>query len=317
MDQALLSSRAVIGMYYARLANPAIGWVDMIANLFNSDQALETYAFLGQNPRMREWVGGRQAKGLRGNSFSITNKHYEATLEIALRDLRRDKTPQLRARINEFADEGQAHWGTLLSSLIAGGLTAVCYDGQFFFDADHAEGDSGNQSNKIQSDLSDTPAAVHGIVTNPSVEEMQQALMKGVAQIISFKDDQGRPMNNTARRFLALMPTPTLYMKALAAVSTIATAALAQNINPNVLANFRIDVDMDAESAWTDQFTVWRTDSEVKALIRQSETDPNLKVKDENSEFAFDNDAMQLGIDAWRNAGYGYWQRACHVTFVA
>ena len=51
-------------MYYARLENPMnAGWIAGVSNLFGSDQASETYAFLGQTPRMREWIGGRQAKG--------------------------------------------------------------------------------------------------------------------------------------------------------------------------------------------------------------------------------------------------------------
>ena len=41
-----------------------------------------------------------------------------------------------------------------------------------------------------------------------------------------------------------------------------------------------------------------------------------VKMKDERSEFAFDNDAIQIGIDAWRAADYGRWQRACYVTMV-
>jgi phage major head subunit gpT-like protein len=38
---------------------------------------------------MRNWVGGRQAKGFTTNGLTIENKHFEATLEIPLVDLRR------------------------------------------------------------------------------------------------------------------------------------------------------------------------------------------------------------------------------------
>jgi hypothetical protein len=42
MDQQILSSRAVLGMYFARLENPVnAGWIDGISNLFGSDQASE------------------------------------------------------------------------------------------------------------------------------------------------------------------------------------------------------------------------------------------------------------------------------------
>lgn len=316
MDQSILSSRAVLGMYFARLETPnAAGWIDGVSNLFNSDQASEQYPFLGQVPRMREWIGGRNAKGLRSNSMTITNKHYESTLEIALRDLRRDKTPQIQARISEFASEGDAHWSTLVSDLIIAAPAAVCYDGQFFFDTDHVEGDSGTQDNDIQVDISTLPAAVHGVITAPSVEEMQQSIIKGIAKILSFKDDRGRPMNSNAKSFLVTVPLG-LWIPAVAAVNAVTTSAMQNNANPNLLANFKIDVQMIPELTWTDSFAVWRTDSPIKGIIRQNETDPQVKMKDENSEYAFDNDAIQIGIDAWRGADYGLWQRACYVTMI-
>lgn len=318
MDQSILSSRAVIGMYYARLENnKGLPWVAGVANQFNSDQSSETYPFLGQSPVMREWVGGRQAKGWSSNSLTVTNKHYEATLEIALRDLRRDKTGQIQARIGEFVDRQQTHWASLLSALIAAGPSTVCYDGQFFFDTDHSEGESGAQSNDITFDLSDSSASVKGSPTAPSIEVAQQSLLAAIAQILSFKDDKGEPMNENAREFLAVVPT-SLFLVYSAAVASITTAALQQNLNPNLIAGLKISIEMNPRlNAWTDSFAVFRTDSNIKAFIAQSETDPVLKVKDENSEFAFDNDAIQLGVDAWRNVAYGYWQRACYVTLVA
>lgn len=314
MDQSILSSRAVMGMYYARLeANPGMGWIDGVSNMFSSDQASETYPFLGQSPGMREWIGGRHAKGLSSESLTITNKHYENTLEIELRDMRRDKTGQIVARVNEFADRSMTHWASLLTTLIINGTSTTCYDGQFFFDTDHSEGESGTQDNDISVDISALPAAVHGSVTAPSVEEFQQAILKGIAQILSFKDNQGEPMNENATRFLVMVPV-SLYLTATAAVSTLMTAALQQNLNPNQIAGLTVDVQMNPRLTWTDSFAVFRTDSPIKSMIRQSETEGNMKIKDENSEFAFDNDAIQMGVDAWRNVGYGYWQRACYVT---
>ncbi|OGI44526.1 MAG: hypothetical protein A2V92_03740 [Candidatus Muproteobacteria bacterium RBG_16_65_31] len=314
MDESILSSRAVIGAYYARLeASPGLAWVNGVSNMFNSDQVSETYPFLGQSPAMREWIGGRQPKGLRDNSLMIVNKHYEATLEIAVRDARRDKTGQIVARVNEFADRALTHWASLLSTLILAGTSTVCYDGQYYFDTDHSEGDSGTQDNDIVVDISLLPAAVHGVVTAPSVEEMQQSILKGITQVLSFKDDRGEPLNEGAREFLVLVPVG-LYMTAVAACSTLTTAALQQNLNPNLVAGLRVDIQMDARSTWTDSFAVFRTDSPIKGLIRQQETENEMKAKAEGSEFEFDNDAWQFGIDSWRNVGYGYWQRACYVT---
>lgn len=318
MDQSSLSSRAIMGMYFARLeADPGLGWLGDVSNLFTSDQSSETYKFLGQSPAMREWIGGRHAKGFTDQGLTIVNKHYEATIEVQKRDARRDKTAQIQARMEEFADRAVTHWASLVSAALLAGSATVCYDGQYFFDTDHSEGSSGVQSNSISVDISGLPAAVHGAAaTAPSMEEMQQAILAGITQILTFKDDRGEPMNESARSFTVKVP-PSLYMVAVAACAGITTAALQQNLNPNLIASMNVKVVMNTRlSSWTDKFAVFRTDSPIKALIRQTEQDVELKAKAEGSEFEFDNDAWQFGIDAWRGCGFGYWQRACLVTMV-
>lgn len=316
MDQSLLSSRAIRGMYFARLeTNPGLAWVDAVSNLYGSDQASETYAFMGQSPAMREWIAGRIAKGYAVNAFTILNKEYEATIEFKLRDVRRDKTGQIRARIAEFADRSQTHWANLLSTLLLNGASTLCYDGQYYFDTDHQEGLSGVQSNKITVDISVLPALVHGSTVAPSVEEFQQALLAGIAQILSFKDDQGEPMNENATQFAAQVPIG-LYLTAIAALGPITTANLQNNLNANALSKFNVDVQMNPRLTWTDTFSIFRTDSPIKGLVRQNEQDVELKAKAEGSEFEFDEKAWQFGIDASRGVGYGYWQRACQVQLV-
>ena len=122
-------------------------------------------------------------------------------------------------------------------------------------------------------------------------------------------------MNENARRFCVFVPV-SLYLTATAAVSTLVTQALQQNLNPNLIAGLTVDVFMNPRLTWTDTFAVCRTDSPIKAFIRQTEQEVELKAKAEGSEFEFDNDAWQFGIDAWRGVGYGYWQRACQVQLV-
>src|SRR3954465_2492989 len=113
-DLSLLSSRAIRGMYFAaRESNAGNLWLPRVSNLFGSDQASETYRFLGAIPIFREWVGGRQANGFRGDGITIVNTQYENTIEIRKTDVRRDKTDQIRARIAEFSNSGDVHWASL------------------------------------------------------------------------------------------------------------------------------------------------------------------------------------------------------------
>lgn len=315
MGVATLSSRAIIGRFYRTLEQDlGASWIDGISMLFDSDQPSEEYKWLGQVPAMREWIGGRQAKGFRENGITIANKHYEATIEFLLRELRRDKTRQVNVRIDEFAQRANSHWASLLSTLVLNGESTVCYDGQFFFDTDHAEGDSGTQSNDLAVDISTLPTQVHGTVTVPSTEEMAQSILQAVQQILGFKDDRGEPMNEMARRFTVMFPTP-LYNIGVAAVSLPFLAQGISNLIP-AQQKFSIEAEMNARLTWTDKFGVFRTDGSAKPLIRQQETPVQLKVKGEGSEFEFDFDAWQFGLDTWRNVGYGFWQHASLVTMI-
>jgi phage major head subunit gpT-like protein len=310
-----ITSKGVIGSFYAALRQDlGQSWIPGISMLFNSTQETETYKWLGMVPGMREWVGGRQPKGFRENGITITNKKYESTLEVNVDDLRRDKTGQLRVRIAEQARRANAHWASLLSTLISNGESGVCYDGQYFFDTDHSEGSSGTQSNDIAVDISALPCSAHGTSLVPSREEAAQSVLQAVSKIIGFVDDQGEPMNENARSFVVMAaPQNPIYYPLLDAISLpslltgVTNSIQATDFVIKVVANARL-------SAWDNQFAVFRTDAEVKPFIRQEEEDITVAAKAEGSEFEFDTDKHQYGIKAIRNVGYGYWQTGCLVT---
>jgi phage major head subunit gpT-like protein len=316
-----LGSRAIIGRYYRQLEIEAgASWVNDVSNLFDSDQESETYKWLGQVPAFREWIGGRQAKGFSENGITIENKHFEATLEVLVREMRRDKTGQVMARIDELAARTVSHWASLLSTLILNGPSTVCYDGQFFFDTDHTEGDSGAQDNDIQVDISGLAASVHGVVTAPSVEEMQGSIVAGIQQILKFKDNQGEPYNEMAKAFLVMVPV-SLFFPAVAAVNLQGPArAFASQTGLDALVQAGLSIKVQAntrlDGSWTDEFAVFRTDSAIKPLIRQEETPVVMKAIAEGSELEFKEDRHEYGVDAWRNVGYGLWQGSCLVTMV-
>ncbi len=313
-----ITERQVIGTFYKALEEyTGAGWVGSVANYFTSDQDKEDYAWLGMAPALQRWVGGRGAKGFTENNIEIENLHYEATVEILLRDLRRDKTGQVMTRVREMARRTNEHWADLLTTLIINGPSTTCYDGQYFFDTDHSEGDSGTQSNSISVDISGLPVDNHGDITNPSIAEMQLAIAKGVEAIVGFLDNQGKPMNSGASSFIVMVPV-SLMNTAMQAVATPAQVSESQTVLQALKGAFSITavVNPFLGTNWSEQFAVFRTDSEVKAFIRQEETAVQLKTKWEDSEFCFDNDAVQAGFDTWRNVGYGYWQNACLVTMI-
>ena len=206
MGAEVLSSRAVIGTFYELLEqNVGNSWIDAVSNLFDSDQAKETYPWIGMVPTLREWIGGRHAKGFNSAELEIENLHFEATIEVLVKELRRDKTGQLRIRLGELADRTNAHWARLLSVLLLNGESQVCYDGQYYFDTDHQEGQSGVQSNKITTTIANLVAENPGTPSAPSVAVFQQAvarwpgvkLAKNQATYLAWIDFAGTGMSTS------------------------------------------------------------------------------------------------------------------------
>lgn len=311
MGASALSSRAIIGEYYKTLEEGAgMGWFGQVSNLFESNQPSEVYKWLGQVPQMREWIGGRQAKGFTTNGIEIQNLKFESTLEVDVDDLRRDKTGQVLARVRELARRTNSHWTSLGTQLVLNGASQICYDGQYFFDTDHSEGASGAQSNSITVDISALPTAVHGTPAMPSVEEMQLAITTAVQQMVGFVDDQGEPFNEDASGFLVLAPVSMMKVVKQAVATPVQIDA-----SQTAMTAFKQDMMIEAAvsprlSSWSDKFVVFRTDSEIKPFIRQNETDVEMKAVAEGSELEFNEDKHRYGVTARRNVGYGLWQHA-------
>lgn len=312
MGADVLSSRAIIGEFFARLEqNPGANWIDKISMYFKSNQPTEEYKWLGQVPMMRQWVGGREPKGLRDAGITIPNLEFEATLEILARDMLRDKSDQTLVRVRELADRTNAHFAKLLTTLMIAGESAVCYDGQYFFDTDHSEGDSGSQSNDLSIDISALPCNQHGSTTAPSPEEMEQSILQTIQAILGFKDDQGEPMNEGASNFLVMVPVPFYSAAAAAITNPVLTSGKTNSI---VASDFSISLAVNPRLTWTTKFATFRADGNVKPFIRQEEDGVVFKALAEDSEYAFVNNKYLYGVNSSRNVGYGYWQHACLAT---
>lgn len=308
MGASGLGSRAIIGAFYNKLQQDLNQtWIPGTSMLFQSNQESETYKWLGMSPAMREWIGGRDAKGFRENGITIINKKYESTLEVLVDEIRRDKTGQVMLRVAEQARRANSHWASLLTALIIAGEAAggECYDGQYFFDTDHSEGDSGTQDNDL------TGAAA--TATQPTVTEMVDAIMACVAAILGFKDDQGEPMNEGASIFRVMVPT--VYMGPAAGALNNAFISSGNSNTLVTLEGFKFALTVNPRLTSGAKFYVFREDGDTKAFIRQEEEPITVSAVAEGSELEFNEDKHHYGIKAIRNVGYGYWQHACLYTF--
>jgi phage major head subunit gpT-like protein len=95
------------------------------------------YKWLGDFPMMQEWVGDRVIKDLSAFKYEITNKSYEATVEVDRDDIEDDQIGVYTPMIQGLGAAARQHPDLLVFALLKAGFDTTCYDGQYFFDDDH------------------------------------------------------------------------------------------------------------------------------------------------------------------------------------
>ena len=96
-----------------------------------------TYAWLGQWPNFREWLGDRVLQNLTAHSYTLKNKKFENTVPISRDDFEDDQYGIFGPMFEEMGRLSKQHPDELVFSLLKNGFTEKCYDGQNFFDTDH------------------------------------------------------------------------------------------------------------------------------------------------------------------------------------
>lgn len=107
------------------------------AMLAPSSTEEEVYAWLGQFPGMRQWIGSRMVHGLVAHGFSIKNEKFEDTIAVPRTKIEDDKYGLFSNFFEEMGRAAASKPEELVISLLKAGFTRACYDGQSYFDTDH------------------------------------------------------------------------------------------------------------------------------------------------------------------------------------
>ncbi|MDO6497330.1 Mu-like prophage major head subunit gpT family protein [Photobacterium sanguinicancri] len=116
-----------------------------IATLIESNTAMETYAWLGEFSRLREWVGEREINRMEMHGYTLKNKKFEATEGIPSEYIEDDTYGILMPKFQDMGYAASTHPDEMLFALVAAGFTQLCYDNQFYFDTDHPVGEEGDK----------------------------------------------------------------------------------------------------------------------------------------------------------------------------
>ncbi len=318
MTSPLITERSVIGTFYERLkTNAASSIVDAISTApMLSDQDSETYAWMGMVPSMVAKQGEKKFSQLRDVAWTVKNVEYQGGIVIPKKHIMYDKTDQVMIRVNELADRTNDHWWSLVAPLIINAETTPCYDGQYFFDTDHSEADSGAQDNDITYNVT-TP-------TDPTAAEMISAIMSGVTTMMGFKDDRGEYLNEGVNEFLILVGTPLLTNAMKALSQTQISSGDSNILIEQDSFKFRVQASPRL-SAWTDRFAIFSTQGTQRPIIRQQRKPNNaapgynvegmlMETLWTDSEYCKINDNCLVSIETERAVAYGDWKKACLVT---
>ena len=108
-----------------------------VATRVPSGNASNTYGWLGQFPKLSEWTGQRAFKSIREYGYSVTNKLYEATVDIPRTAIEDDQIGVYAPLFREMGYAAATHPDEIVFGLLRDGKTAACYDGKMFFAKDH------------------------------------------------------------------------------------------------------------------------------------------------------------------------------------
>lgn len=268
---------------------------DKIAMKVPSTTGQNDYAWLSAFPKMREWLGDKVVKNLEAFKYTIVNKSYEATIGVKRDDIEDDNLgiygPQA-----QMAGFSAKQWpDELIMDLVNGGFANLGYDGQYFFDTDHAVAGA-SVSNKLTVALS--------VATQAAAIASYGAARTAM---LSFKDDEGRPLNVNPD---TLLVPPALEAIALALVNNDRLDDGKANPYKGT-AKVVVDARLTSTTAWF----LLATGMPVRPFIFQERKAPVFvsQTSEENDD-VFNRALFKFGAESRGNAGYGLWQMAVGST---
>ena len=109
----------------------------LLSMMIPSSTASNTYGFLKDLPRVREWIGERHIKQVTEGGYTIVNKKWELSIGVSQDNIDDDNLGIYSTIVTEMGRNAAEHPNELAMVLLGAGNSSLCWDGQYFFDTDH------------------------------------------------------------------------------------------------------------------------------------------------------------------------------------
>lgn len=268
-----------------------------------SDGEKETYGIPGAVSGMREWLGDRVFNMLAAAHFDVVNKHFEWSHAIDRDHYEDDRFGMYDAAFRDGGAECANYPDEIFFDMLVAGSATQCWDNQYFFDTDHAWGDSGTMSNALTYD-----ASSHTAVTSA---EFKAAYQYARRTMLAYRNDKGKLLNRPTRRtdgvnLVALCPL------ALQDAAAEAVQATILNNTSNVLLDRPTVVGTAYLTSGVSFYLIDLSDS-VRPMIFQKRQ-PLKPIQWKGLDDREGKDIKGFTDSRWNFGYYGWW-KAIKVTF--
>jgi phage major head subunit gpT-like protein len=260
-----------------------------------STNAAEIYQWLGRVSAMKEWVDSKSLDAVRGFDFTIKNKDWESTLEVKRTDIEDDQLGLYRPRIQDLGQRAKQHPDKLLSERRRAGTSTLCYDGQFFYDTDHAEGVSGAQSNLLTG-------------TGTTAAQVRADLFTAKAALRKYKDDKGEPFILAMDNVQVIAVIPPDLERVFDELNNPAPGSTV----PKTPVLYEVDPYLSDVNDWYLDYV----GSPIRPFIKQNRKAVNFVALDDpnSSENVFMRQKLYYGVEGRYEVGYGLYQMTVKTT---
>lgn len=124
-----------------------------IATTIPSSTSEQKYAWIGNFPKMKKWIGEREIQSMSAYDYVIKNEKFEATVSVKRDDIEDDQYGMYGAIVTALGQEAAKNPDDLVFKAVRKGFEQLCYDGKPFFSENHKNGEY-TYSNKSTAKLS-------------------------------------------------------------------------------------------------------------------------------------------------------------------
>lgn len=255
-----------------------------IAMQTQSQSGETDYKWIGQMPRMKEWIGEREIRNLAGYSYPIKNKKFEDTIAVPREIIEDDQYGTYASLFEALGEVAAKHPETMVFNAMKSGFAIPCYDGKSFYSADHPTG-NGKETAGNLSDIA---------LDKESFKQARTAMM-------NYRGDNGSSLH--------IVPNLLVVSPSNEEMADWILKADYHNGTSNTLKGKAEVLVSDELSDQPDFWFLLDTRRRIKPFIYQLREAIKLvaRIKDDD-ENVFMRDEFIWGASGRSNVGYSFWQ---------